>query len=201
MIFALIPAAGKSTRMGQPKLALSLAGKTVLEHVIAALRRAQIEHILVVLGPHVSDLTPIARAAGAEVLLLAQETPDMRTTVEMGLRWLEDRFHPADQDSWLLIPADHPALSTSVVRALIQARQSDSRRSIVIPTFRSQRGHPALIGWNHVTAINSMSPSRGINVFLRQATSEVVEVPVELDDILLDLDTPEDYRSLIQRFS
>ena len=40
MIFALIPAAGKSTRMGRPKLALPLGEKTVLEHVIAALRQA-----------------------------------------------------------------------------------------------------------------------------------------------------------------
>ena len=34
MIFAVIPAAGKSTRMGRPKLALPLEGDTVLGAVI-----------------------------------------------------------------------------------------------------------------------------------------------------------------------
>src|SRR5207237_3552168 len=53
---ALIPAAGKSTRMGRPKLALPLGGRTVLEHVVAALRDAGVEHVLVVVGPHVPEL-------------------------------------------------------------------------------------------------------------------------------------------------
>ncbi len=38
-MFALIPAAGKSARMGRPKLTLPLGGRTVLEHVVTALRR------------------------------------------------------------------------------------------------------------------------------------------------------------------
>ena len=65
MIFALIPAAGESRRMGRPKLALPLGEKTVLEHVLDALRHAQVDHMLVVIGPHVAELLPIARDAGA----------------------------------------------------------------------------------------------------------------------------------------
>src|SRR5262245_57591678 len=77
---ALIPAGGKSTRMGRPKLALPLGSHSVLELVIGALRLARIETILVVVGPHVHELVPLARAAGAEVLLLTEETADMRAT-------------------------------------------------------------------------------------------------------------------------
>ena len=40
MTFALIPAAGRSRRMGRPKLALPLAGRSVLEHVVGALQQA-----------------------------------------------------------------------------------------------------------------------------------------------------------------
>jgi len=201
MIFALIPAAGKSTRMGRPKLALPLGEQSVLENVIAALRRAQIEHILVVIGPHVAELAPLARRAGALVLQLSEETPDMRTTVELGLQWLEDWFHPGRQDSWLLIPADHPALSSMVVRQLIQARRSNPESSIVIPTFLGKRGHPALLDWKLVTRLRTLRPEEGINHFLRQCTSELIEIPVESDGILLDLDTPEDYQSIARKWA
>ena len=53
MRFAVLPAAGKSTRMGRPKLALPLGERTILEQVVAALRQAEVEHILVIVGPHV----------------------------------------------------------------------------------------------------------------------------------------------------
>ena len=49
-VFALIPAAGKSARMGRPKLSLPLGDHTVLECVIATLREAGISDILVVVA-------------------------------------------------------------------------------------------------------------------------------------------------------
>ncbi len=101
MIYGLVPAAGKSTRMGRPKLALPLGGRTILECVLAALREAGIEKTLVVVGPHVPELVPPATNAGAHVCLLTEETPDMRTTVERGLAWLEERFRPQPADDFL----------------------------------------------------------------------------------------------------
>ena len=39
MIAAIVPAAGKSTRMGRPKLLMSLDGATLLHRVVTALRQ------------------------------------------------------------------------------------------------------------------------------------------------------------------
>ncbi|MBI1916325.1 MAG: NTP transferase domain-containing protein, partial [Planctomycetes bacterium] len=150
MIFALVPAAGHSTRMSRPKLALPLGGRTVLEHVIAALRGGGAEHILVVIGPHVTELGPLADMAGAETLLLSEETADMRATVEAGLTWLEAKFSPKPDDAWLLAPADHPTLNAAVVQQLVAARIDIPESSIIIPTFAGRRGDPALIAWQHI---------------------------------------------------
>src|SRR5437764_15360285 len=88
---AIIPAAGQSTRMGRPKLLLPLGGRTVLERVVAAVRQGGAGATVVVIGPHVPELVPLAEAAGAIPLRLAEPTPDMRATVEHGLRWLEEQ--------------------------------------------------------------------------------------------------------------
>lgn len=198
MIFALLPAAGHSTRMGRPKLALPLGDRTVLEHVVAALRAAAVDHILVVLGPHVAELAAVVKAAGAHVHVLAEATPDMRTTVEHGLRWLEERFHPKDDDSWLLVPADHPALRPNVVKHLGQAQRAHSQQSIFVPSYQGKRGHPTLIGWKHVVGIRSLAAGQGINAYLRRHAAEISEVAVDSPEILIDLDTPEDYEGLVQ---
>jgi molybdenum cofactor cytidylyltransferase len=196
MIFALIPAAGKSERMGRPKLSLPFGDSTVLQTVVETVRRAGIEHALVVVGPHVPELVPLAQAAGAHVSLLEQPTPDMRATIESGLRWLEEHLHPQLDDAWLLVPADHPTLDGIVVQLLAKARQDHSGCSIFVPTFQGKRGHPALIGWTHTPGIRALPARKGLNHYLRQIESETLELPVHSAKVLCDLDTPEDYARL-----
>jgi molybdenum cofactor cytidylyltransferase len=196
MKFAVLPAAGKSTRMGRPKLALPIGERTILEHVLDALRQAEVEHLLVVVGPHVSELTPLARAAGAHVHQLHEETPDMRATVERGLRWLEDRFSPHDDDGWLLIPPDHPFVLPSVIEELERARRMGPERSIFVPTFQGRRGHPLALTWRHVAGIRRHPSPEGLNTYVRKQAAQVREVLVESESILWDLDTPEDYERL-----
>jgi molybdenum cofactor cytidylyltransferase len=199
MTFALLPAGGKSTRMGRPKLALPLGGRTVLEYAVGAIRQAGVPHILVVVGPQVPELAPLAAGAGASVLQLADETADMRATVEEGLRWFEERFHPAADAGWLLCPADHPTLDPGVVVRVLQARRDTPRCSIIVPTFEGRRGHPALIDWTHVPAIRALPQGVGLNVYLRQHEPDTLEVPVESASVLCDLDTPEEYERLLKR--
>lgn len=199
MILALIPAGGKSTRMGRPKLALPLGEKTVLEHVVHALRRGGVEQVLVVIGPHVPELVPLAEAAGAQTLLLPHETPDMRATVEAGLRWLEDHYRPQPGDLWLLVPGDHPTLDPAVVRRLLDAQRQHAGCSILLPCFHGKRGHPTLIQWRHVAAIRKRPVEEGINVYLRAQASETLEVPVATESVLVDLDTPEDFEYLCRQ--
>src|SRR5262245_60156230 len=123
MIVALLPAAGHSTRMGRPKLSLSLGNSTIIGHTIGALRAAGVEKVLVVVGPHVPELLSLVERAGAVALLLPRETPDMRATVEVGLRWIEENWRPIDEDAFLLVPADHPALDVGVVKELLVAAE------------------------------------------------------------------------------
>jgi molybdenum cofactor cytidylyltransferase len=198
MIFAVIPAAGKSARMGRPKLALPLGDRTVLQHVVAELRAGGVQHILVVVGPHVPELAALAESAGAHALVLSEETADMRATVEHGLRWLEGCYHPQPHDDWLLVPADHPALDAAVVTALLRARIANPHTGIIVPTHAGQRGHPTLIGWQHVAEIRRFPPGQGLNAYLRQHSADTLELPVASPHILYDLDTPGDYARLLR---
>jgi molybdenum cofactor cytidylyltransferase len=196
---ALIPAAGKSVRMGQPKLAMPVGQQTVLECVLSTLKKAGMNDILVVLGPHVAFLQDLVEKAGAMALVLETETPDMRTTALLGLKHLEKRFHPEPDDSWLLVPADHPTLDVTVIQSLLQARQQHPQASIFLPTYQGKRGHPTLIAWHHVKNLFLLVEGQGLNTYFRQHLSETCEIPSESPEVLLDLDTPEDYEKLQSR--
>lgn len=193
MIVALIPAAGKSSRMGRPKLSLPFRDSTVLEHVIRAFQIAGVAHVIVVIGPHVPELIPLAHRAGAAVCALPIETPDMRATVEAGLTWIASHHTMKSDDGWFLAPADHPCLETGVIVRLMGERVAHPEKSIFIPSFKGKRGHPALIAWKHVEGIRTLPEETGLNIYLRQHLNETVEVAVESSGVLVDLDTPEDY--------
>jgi molybdenum cofactor cytidylyltransferase len=196
MIVALVPAAGRSVRMGRPKLVLPLHGRTVIEHVVSTLRQGGVDRVLVVARPDVPQLAQLAKAAGAEVGTLPTETADMRATVEQGLLWIEERWHPQPEDAWLLCPADHPALDVDVVRRLCVAYSREPGQTILIPTYEGRRGHPTLIEWRHVAGIRALPAGAGLNAYFRPHAEETLELPVANAGVISDLDTPADYERL-----
>ena len=198
MIYAILPAAGHSSRMGRPKLALPFGEHTVLEAVLYQLRLAGIEHILVVLGPHVAEFASLAEKAAANVLVLDEPTADMRATVEHGLRWLEARFHPQSDDQWLLAPADHPAISATLISHLRVTLDASPTHSIALPVHDGKRGHPTLLRWSLVAGIRQLPPGTGLNVYFRQQAAQTLEVLSPSPSVLWEMNTPEEYEQVLK---
>jgi CTP:molybdopterin cytidylyltransferase MocA len=100
--FALIPAAGKSSRMGKLKLGLPLGERSILECVLDAMKQAGMAERLVVVGPEAAELTRLVEKAGAHCFRLSEETPDMQATVLQGLAWLFCKAWPGWKHSCIL---------------------------------------------------------------------------------------------------
>src|SRR5260370_12639805 len=64
-LFAVVPAAGQSRRMGRPKLLLPLGSDTVIGRMLALLRRPEIAATIVVVRPDDELLRAAVLAGGA----------------------------------------------------------------------------------------------------------------------------------------
>ncbi len=194
MIVGLIPACGQSRRMGRPKLTLPIEGQPLLERVIRAFRDGGVDHVLVIAAPSsepgAADLLQIGRAAGAEVLVADHPTPDMRSTVELGLERLSRGTPP---DLVVLSPADAPGLSSQAVARLLEESARQPAR-ILVPVVLGKRGHPLLLPWPIARQIPELPKNVGVNALLRQHDSQIHEVALTDPGLLEDLDTPEDYQ-------
>jgi molybdenum cofactor cytidylyltransferase len=182
--------------MGRPKLLLPLPGGTVLSRVVAAIRATPVTDVLVVVGPQAADVAGAAAQAGASVLRLEEQTPDMRATCERGLDWLDERHQPEPEDALLVVPADHPTLDVEVIRALLDVAVHDRAASIVVPAYQGRRGHPVLIRWRHAAELRALPADEGWNRFIRRQLHSTRAVDWASAEVLRDLDTPEDYRRL-----
>ncbi|HEV3122368.1 MAG TPA: nucleotidyltransferase family protein [Isosphaeraceae bacterium] len=195
MIAALVPAAGQSRRMGQPKLLLTIGGQALIARVVSALRKGGAGQVVVVAPPSAEPgaqaLRDEAGSAGAHVVTLSEPTSDMRSTIEAGLDWLE---HSCDgvPDALLLAPGDSPGLTPALVSQVIDFARAQPG-AIVVPTFGGRRGHPVLLPWSIAQAIRSLPLGTGVNALTADRGSGLVTLEVGDPGTLADLDTPEDY--------
>ncbi len=191
-MFALIPAAGRSRRMGTSKLLLPWQGTTVIEHLIGTLNRADITTVAIVIRPDDHALQETVRQTSAVAVVPDREPPEMRDSIEIGLRAIRQQFAPTDDDGWLLIPADHPLIEPQVLDGLL-ARWSHGDCQALLPTLGQRRGHPTLLRWSLAERIERLPRDVGVNSLLRSSPGLVTEWPTDRESVLADLDTPEDY--------
>ena len=188
--FAVIPAAGRSIRMGRPKLLLPWGHATLIEKTLAAWRSSDVDEVVVVVCPGDTELAERIRSAGAWPVVPTAPPPEMKDSVQSGLDFVRTTFHPSSDDAWLLAPADAPLLPTLVIDVLLQ-RHREVGKSILVPRYGDRRGHPVLFPWTLASRVLDLRPNEGINSLVQQGPTEYVDV----DDpaILTDVDTPEDY--------
>ena len=198
-LFAVIPAAGHSRRMGRPKLLLPLGSKTVIARLLDVIQRREVTETFVVVRQDDEELQREVESAGATVIQPPIDPPDMRDSVEFALQEIGRKHVPAPTDGWLLVPADHPLLDTSVMDSLI-ARWNQDNCEILVPCFQQKRGHPTFFRWMYADAVFQIPRDRGLNWLTRSNASKVVEFEVETPTVTIDLDSPDDYEQLQARW-
>jgi molybdenum cofactor cytidylyltransferase len=194
-LFAIVPAAGHSRRMGRPKLLLPLGTGTIISRMLTVLRRPEISETLVVIRPDDEPLRAAVSACGATVLQPAFPPPEMRQSVEFALREIERRYAPQENDAWLLVPADHPLLDAAVLDELLVAWRA-SPGKIVVPVHQGRRGHPTVFPYSLAAEVFELPADQGLNRLLQIHAADIVQIEVASPGVVIDLDTPEDYARL-----
>ena len=185
---AIIPAAGRSARMGSLKPLLESGGSTFLRRILTSLREGGAHPVLVVVREAGGPVAEEAKKAGGQVLLNPDPSAGPVTSLQVGIRAL-----PPDAEGVLFCPVDHPLFSASTVRALIEAFRTQ-RPALVIPSFEGWRGHPVLFGRRLFAELLEEDLPEGARTVVRRYLESRLQLPVDDPGILADIDTPEDYR-------
>jgi len=193
--FAVIPAAGRSRRMGSPKLLLPWKSARVIDSVLTAYRESRVETFVLVAHPADTELIAAAKEGGAAVVALEPPPSDMKESVQRGLHYLAETAEPNQSDAWLLAPADMPLLSADIINQLIAADQSGDK--ILAPKKESKRGHPVLFRWSLAAQVFTLKEEEGVNALV--AKHNVTDVAIEHEGAYADMDTPTAYKTLRQQ--
>ena len=185
MAAAIIPAAGRSARMGRPKPLMPFGSSTILGCLVGSLRAAEVGRVVVVRSPDSSVLQQWCAGQRIESVVNPEPERGMLSSIQVGVARI------AGGGPLLVCPADHPAVRPETIRTLLAA--VSDRDSLAVPVFDGRRGHPLAIGAGLVAAIGELDPAIGLRQLLEQRGEFVNEIAVEDEGVILDLDTPEDY--------
>jgi CTP:molybdopterin cytidylyltransferase MocA len=192
-VAAIILAAGLSERMGEFKPLLPLGGMTVLERCAGLFRESGIEVIRVVIGHRGEELRPLLAGLGALPVENHRFREGMFSSVVAGLAAID-----SDVDSFFVLPVDIPLVRAATIRRLLNARRAKGW-DVAYPVFRGERGHPPLIAGGCAEEIVNWQGDGGLKRALGKWEASSLDVTVADSNILLDMDTAEDYRKMQEK--
>jgi molybdenum cofactor cytidylyltransferase len=189
MIGAVVLAAGKSSRMGRPKMVLPWGNTTVIGQVANTLISAGVGDVSVVTGGARLEVANALKALPIRIVF----NPDfnnnqMMLTLQIGLAALGDSVEAA-----LVVLGDQPQLEVRVVRKVI-ATYHEQKPPLIIPSYQMRRGHPWLLARPCWKTLLELEPTVTMRKFLNENAADITYVNVDSPSILQDLDTPEDYK-------
>lgn len=213
----LVPAAGRSRRMGREKLLLPwpprgpVSGtlsaaegvppeETVLGRVLGAWLAAGLDAVVVVAHRDDRALHDVVRhfARQGPVALCVPEVPPpyMKTSLLAGIAWSGPNLATRDKgaedsaDFWVAAPADLPRLRAETIARVVE----DYRRHggpAAVATHAGRRGHPLAFGGEVAAALATLGPDQGLRDLLERYPPRSVEA--RADAVAGDLDLPADY--------
>ena len=203
MNYAIIPAAGRSSRLGRGKALLPLGGATVIDVLTARLCRGGIDSTTVVVASGDDRLLAHCAAAGTQVVVNHHPESGMLPSIQLGHEALGSAL--ADADIVLVCPVDYPAVQPETVRRILTAL-SELEAEAVVPSTGGRRGHPLALSAPTSAAMHELDAAMhelDAEIGLRQLLRRVAALEIEVDDpgIHRDLDTWSDYAELAARLA
>lgn len=184
---AVIAAAGLSSRMHEFKPLMCLGENTVIENVIYNLRDAGVNDIVVVAGYKADILKRHVQPLGVKVCINeGYAETKMFDSIKMGIRCIEEPY-----DYVFLTPGDVPLVKPETIRHM-----EEIEKRIVRPMCGESYGHPILVSSELVPKLLDYNGENGLRGAIDSLGEKVYDMQVDDVGVLLDADTPEDFKVL-----
>jgi molybdenum cofactor cytidylyltransferase len=186
-IAAILLAAGKSRRMGCCKQLLPLGGSTVIDRCLDTLFKGGADEVVVVISEAGQSVAEAVSAYPVRTVVNPDPEGDMASSVRTG----RDAISSA-ASGVLICLCDYPLVSANTITGMITQHQLQPDQ-IIIPCFDGQRGHPLLFPGSLLDRLETGMILRDL---IREHPQQIHYLETEDPGILMDMDTPEDYRRI-----
>jgi molybdenum cofactor cytidylyltransferase len=186
-LYAVVLAAGASTRFGSPKQLVRFEGQLLLHRALAAAAEAAAA-VTIVLGAHAAEIAAILPPSRASVLVNRDWQEGIASSLRAAVRAL-----PGACDAVLIMLADQPLVVASSLMQLSNTWRSRPRQ-IIASRYSDVIGVPAIFPRWCFNDLCGLRGDQGARVLISHYADHVQAIP--LPEAAVDIDQPEDLLNL-----
>jgi molybdenum cofactor cytidylyltransferase len=190
-IAAVILAAGSATRYGEPKVLLDYHGRPFIRQIAETALQAGLDVVVVAPNAIYEKIDNCLQDLPVRIVLNPNSTQGKSTSIVTGVQALYTHIGAA-----LFFLGDMPQIGANIIQAILSEYRK-TRAAIITPVYAGQRANPVLFSRVTFSDLLALRGEEGG----KKLYSQYPPIDIQWDDdrILLDVDTPDDYRVLIER--
>lgn len=190
MITGVVLAAGRSQRMGQPKLLLPWRGHSIVRAVVETALRSRLDRVVVVTGYRAEHVAAALESLPIDLIPNDSFLDGQSTSLHAGIT------AAGTAAAIVVLLADQPLVQPATIDALIAAFERDGS-PIVVPRYHGQRGNPVLLARPLFPELLAIEGDQGARPVLQAHADQVAWIDVDDLGVTLDIDTPDGYARLV----
>ncbi len=194
-IFAILPAAGMSRRMGRPKQLIPIDNQPMLLAVLDPLTSSDITHITIVTRTDIANALSLTDSETTTIVINDDDQSDMIDSIRLALADIQTRHAPKPTDGILITPADQPGQFPDDINHCIAAYHSDPTK-LIIAEHDGRRGHPLIFPATLIPDVHAPLCDTGLRNLTHHHAALVRPVPCPSIAVIRDIDTPDDLDQL-----
>jgi CTP:molybdopterin cytidylyltransferase MocA len=187
-LYAVVLAAGASTRFGSPKQLVRVAGRPLLHTAVTRAAEVTGNALIVVLGSGAAQLAPLLKHTPGSVVVNHEWREGLASSIRAGVARL-----PAACSAVMLLLADQAAVTADDLRRLAGSWRKQPLH-MAAALYGGACGVPAIFPRSAFRALAELRGDSGARALLRGNPDRVVRVP--MPSAAIDVDTPEDLLAL-----
>lgn len=193
-VWAVILAAGTSSRLGQPKQLLDLGGEPILNHVLRAAAMSQLGGAVLVVGHQAVEIASAVGDFGQITVVNQDYAEGQSTSLRVGIDAL-----PASATAAVVLLGDQPLVTPALIDRLVGTFVERGEPDRFMQTrYSGTAAPPVLIGSAWFPRLHAITGDQGAREMIREH-GEKVDFVESGQDRPLDIDTMDDYRELLSR--
>ena len=171
-VAALVVASDVGSGFTGSKYLSDFRGASLIEYVVAEVRRWPVDEVIVVLGPDAEEILRVADFGEAMVVIDLEPKEGEAGALRVGI----DTLYRLDEfDTVVLVHADQPGSRPDEVARLIGQHRA-GHKPAVVPKYRYATGHPVVIGEVLWPRLINMEGATTVDQILRAHPDWVEEV-------------------------